>query len=179
MTHNYLLISTTSKWVHTAINCTLWPFSYNTHPLTVCGMKIVDTIFQAETSSLSGSQWEGIEEGPQALTCSTMWADHFSLLIFNAAGCHVRIRLLFSSHFILKNLIQFSSKKFKNSVKFGGLASYEGKQVKSSTNEQKVSQWSLPHWLAAQLWTIHFLFSPIKCEHFTRPCLISCLSLKH
>lgn len=57
VTHNYLLISTKSKLVHTAINCTLWPFSYNTHHLIVCGMKTVDISFNEETSKLTGSQW--------------------------------------------------------------------------------------------------------------------------
>lgn len=122
VTHNYLLISTTSKWVPTAINCTLWPFSYNTHHLIVCEMKTIDISFHEESTG----------EGPQALTCSRMWADHLALLIFIYADWHVWKMVPFSFQQTLKSP-PILIKEVENSWIFiWVIIPCEARQVKSS-----------------------------------------------
>lgn len=120
VTHNYLLISTTSKLMHTAINHNLWPYSYKIHHLIVCEMKTVDISFHAETSNLRGSLVKRtVVKVLKPLPATWLWANHFSCLIFDFVSCHLWTMVPISSSQTQWNLIQFFSKRYKTVEIFG------------------------------------------------------------
>lgn len=83
VTHNYVLISKTSKLVHTAINRTLWPSGYKIHQLIVCEMKILILAFMQKLATSVGVVTSG--EEAQAFTCDLTLGE--SLLTSNLQFC--------------------------------------------------------------------------------------------